>query len=243
MAYTAVELAAKRKALAEPFQKDEIELLPRYVGPTKEVNGRKVPANPKQDCKECGGYHPQPSIHLSYVGHAGITIRLNEVDPDWTWEPMGYDQQGRPAMSPEGLWIWLTVLGKRIPAFGDAQGKTGPNAIKEIIGDAIRNGAMRFGVGTYLWSKSESAKATLVRGIVGDDADEESTEPAYLAYMDAAKALLDTAKKNGTTKALTAQLGQTSQKGIAAELAVMTDTERASVAAIARGVVEEVDTA
>ena len=26
------------------------------------------------------------------------------------------------------------------------------------MGDAIRNGAMRFGVGTYLWSKSEEAE-------------------------------------------------------------------------------------
>ena len=30
--------------------------------------------------------------------------------------------------------------------------------MKETIGDAIRNAAMRFGVGTYLWSKSDKDK-------------------------------------------------------------------------------------
>lgn len=152
--------------LQREFAADEIELLPRYIGP-RDANKR--PTNPKQHCGICGGYHPEPSIHLSYVGHAGITMRLNEADPEWQWEPMGTNPDGTPAFSKDGLWIWLTVLGKRLPAFGDADGKTGGNAVKEAIGDAIRNGAMRFGVGTYLWGKSEKAKAQLARGLQGTD--------------------------------------------------------------------------
>ena len=33
-----------------------------------------------------------------------------------------------------------------VAGFGSADGKTGPNATKELIGDALRNAAMRFGV-------------------------------------------------------------------------------------------------
>lgn len=142
-------------ALKRPFQKDEIEKLPKYVG--KKVDG-KIPQTAYGLCQECGKRHPLPAIHLDYVGHAGITDRLNEVDPEWNWEPLSFDQNGLPMFSRDGLWIKLTVLGVTRYAFGDAQGKSGPNAVKEMIGDAIRNGAMRFGVGTYLWSKSEKAE-------------------------------------------------------------------------------------
>jgi hypothetical protein len=56
--------------------------------------------------------------------------------------------------------------------YGDAQGKTGPNATKERIGDALRNAAMRFGAALDLWHK----------GILHMDADPEPAEskPAVL---------------------------------------------------------------
>lgn len=141
--------------LRRPFDKNEIEKLPRYTG--KKVDG-KVPPSAYGYCQECGKRHPLPAVHLDYVGHAGITDRLNECDPEWNWEPLALDSQGVPLFSHGGMWIKLTVYGVTRYAFGDSQGKTGPNAVKEMIGDAIRNGAMRFGVGTYLWSKSEKAE-------------------------------------------------------------------------------------
>ena len=141
--------------LRRPFDLDQIELLPKYTGP-------RGGTPQKAHCKECGGYHAFPCIHLSYVGHAQITDRLNEVDPTWNWEPCGVDQNGQPIIVNGGMWIKLTVLGVTRYGYGDAQGKTGHDATKEIIGDAIRNAAMRFGVGSYLWSKSERAKQTLV---------------------------------------------------------------------------------
>ncbi len=95
---------------------------------------------------------------LTYVGHAGITMRLNEVDPGWWWEPLSYTEQGQPQFAENGLWMRLHVLGTSRIGFGDP-GRNGntPNGIKEVIGDGIRNCAMRMGVGTYLWSKSEYA--------------------------------------------------------------------------------------
>lgn len=104
------------------------------------------------------GKLPKGNIQLDYVGHAAVTDRLNTVDPTWTWEPMAKDAYGNPYLVDtednfkkplKGLWIRLTINGVTRPAFGD--GKTE----KEAIGDAIRNGAMRFGVALDLWSKDE----------------------------------------------------------------------------------------
>lgn len=168
-------------ALAAPFPADEIEKLPKQLSKDERDKyqcrrGTKASA----DGFYCGGYHAR-SIHLDYVGHAGVTTRLNSVDPTWTWEPMYRDVphdillaaistgneaivrqviDNAPMLSTQGgLWIRLTVLGVTRPGFGDAAGKNGPDAVKEVIGDAIRNAGMRFGIATYLWSKSTKARA------------------------------------------------------------------------------------
>lgn len=95
------------------------------------------------------GKLPKAGIMLDYVGHAATTDRLLQVDPTWTWEPMAYGPNGEPLMTNGGMWIKLTVCGVTRPGFGD--GKTP----KEIIGDAIRNAAMRFGVALDLWAKED----------------------------------------------------------------------------------------
>lgn len=149
------EFFRRHDMLRKPFDKSEIEKLPRYTG--RKENGR-IPKEAYGLCMECGKRHPLPAIHLDYVGHAGITDRLNEVDPWWNWKPLRVYDNGSPILDNNGgMWIALTVLGITRLGYGDAQGKSGPNAIKELIGDAIRNAAMRFGVATYLWSKSERA--------------------------------------------------------------------------------------
>lgn len=150
--------------LTRPFSSDQIEVLPKQLRKDdREKYQCRQGTQASADGTFCGGFHAR-SIHLSYVGHAGVTMRLNEVDPSWSWEPMALTPQGLPAWSDGGLWIRLTVLGVTRLGFGDAQGKTGPNATKEAYGDAIRNTAMRFGVATYLWSKSDAAKAIAERG-------------------------------------------------------------------------------
>lgn len=108
-------------------------------------------------CAECGGSHSSATVHLDYVGHADLTARLLEVDPYWTWEPFSQEQilALPPTLRDAGLWINLTVLGVTRPGFGDAQGKTGPNAVKEMIGDALRNAGMRFGIALDLWAKGD----------------------------------------------------------------------------------------
>lgn len=95
-------------------------------------------------------------VVLDYVGHAATTQRLLEVDPAWTWEPLAVDERGLPALdSNGGLWIKLTVCDVTRLGYGDAGTKKGPNAVKEAIGDALRNAAMRFGVALDLWAKED----------------------------------------------------------------------------------------
>lgn len=96
------------------------------------------------------------TIYLDYVGHAATTDRLLQVDPTWTWTPLALGDDGLPVFDKNGgLWIALTIKGVTRLGYGDAQGKTGPNAVKEAIGDAIRNAAMRFGVALDLWAKED----------------------------------------------------------------------------------------
>lgn len=174
-------LPALWEKLRRPFDLDQIELLPKYTG--KKGPDGKIPKEAYKKCQECGGYHPFPCVHLNYVGHAQITDRLNEVDPMWNWEPCGVDQNGQPIIVNGGMWIKLTVLGVTRYGYGDAQGKTGHDATKEIIGDAIRNAAMRFGVASYLWSKSDAAKRTLVEG-AEESPESESKAPTIVTPSD-----------------------------------------------------------
>lgn len=112
--------------------------------------------NQKGKCPKCGGWHGLPAIQLDYVGHAALTDRLLECDPSWTWEPMAVDQTGYPVIDKDGgMWIKLTVCGVTRYGYGDAQGKTGGDAMKERIGDALRNAAMRFGAALELWHKGQ----------------------------------------------------------------------------------------
>lgn len=91
---------------------------------------------------------------LDYVSHAWVTDRLLEVDPEWTWEPVGFDSNGLPAFDDNGgLWIKLTVGGVTRFGYGEPQGRDKFDMKKGAIGNALRNAAMRFGVALDLWAK------------------------------------------------------------------------------------------
>jgi hypothetical protein len=106
--------------------------------------------------REAIGRMPKGGVMLDYVGHAAVTDRLLAVDATWTWEPVAYTAAGLPALDEfGGIWIRLSLCGVTRLGYGDAGGKKGPNAVKEAIGDALRNAAMRFGVGLDLWAKEE----------------------------------------------------------------------------------------
>lgn len=97
------------------------------------------------------------SMELDYVGHAEITRILIEIDPLWNWEPMAWED-GRPKITIVNgnaiLWGRLTVLGKTILGVGSASADKN-DLDKELVGDFLRNAAMRLGIALALWSKAE----------------------------------------------------------------------------------------
>ena len=102
------------------------------------------------------GKLPKGGLFLDFVGHGFLTARFLDVDPEWDWEPFALDANGLPLLDEfGGLWIRLTIAGKTRIGYGDASGKKGPNAVKEAIGDALRNAGMRFGAALDLWCKGD----------------------------------------------------------------------------------------
>lgn len=164
--------AEAAQALREPFPAGMVGKLPK---PTRKDN-------PRDNCRECGGYHGMPAVHLDYVGHAATTDRLIKVDPCWTWEPLALDERGLPAYDRDGgMWIKLTILGVTRLGYGDG------TSIKEMIGDAIRNAAMRFGVALDLWAKEDlhaepaktpmtASQQTEIAEVIAGLADDEAAE-------------------------------------------------------------------
>jgi hypothetical protein len=103
---------------------------------------------------------PRSGVQLDYVGHAEITRILLEIDPMWTIEPVAYDDTGMPAVRNNGKMLeaafWLTVLGHKRYCVGSVEARKAEGDLgKELLSDAIRNGAMRFGIALSLWSKEE----------------------------------------------------------------------------------------
>jgi hypothetical protein len=179
--------------LRAPFPENQISKLPK---PTK-AQTEAVRADFKAGfrCPLCGAWHHKDVTHLDYVGHAALTDRLLDADPQWYWEPMAL-RDGLPAFDATGgLWIKLTVCGVSRHGYGHAAVK--PSADpgsreKEVIGDALRNAAMRFGAALDLWHKGDLH-------VAADDAAEvfsvnhgrKTQEPAFdptphIAAIDAA---------------------------------------------------------
>lgn len=101
---------------------------------------------------------PKGGITLDFVGHADITRILIEIDPHWNIEPVAYDEAGLPAAKKIGNMIQagfrMTLLGQTRYCVGSVEERKSDIG-KELVSDAIRNGAMRFGISLSLWTKAE----------------------------------------------------------------------------------------
>lgn len=180
--------------LREPFAPGQISKLPKET--RNQIEARK--ANKQLmvwNCKECGGHHHKDAVHLDYVGHAALTHRLLDTDPEWFWEPVAFGQDGLPVLDRNGgLWIRLTVLGVTRLGYGDADGKQGGNAIKEAIGDALRNAAMRFGAALDLWHKGDLHADEAEAEPKQDDGHQAANAPVNAAQLSKLKIMLDALK-------------------------------------------------
>ncbi|MCA1832592.1 MAG: hypothetical protein LC750_07645 [Actinobacteria bacterium] len=154
------DIDERLELLRQPFSSEVVGRLPRVT--CKACSEKKCSEHTRRKCDVCGAFMSPAHIHLDYVGHAPVTDRLLSADPEWTWEPVAWDEKGMPLLIrnnngyPTGMWIRLTVLGITRLGYGSIEiPKAEPIAVKELIGDAIRNAAMRFGVALSLWSKND----------------------------------------------------------------------------------------
>jgi hypothetical protein len=150
---------------------------------------------------------PKGGVELKYLGHAATTRALLECDPTWWWEPMAFDADGLPLLvtddqgRPIGLWGYLHLCGVRRPGYGSClPGKS--DAVKELVGDFLRNAGMRAGIGLDLWKKDHpekdkpaprKAKATPLPSPVPeahDDKEEGKNRYGYLV-LEHGKELVD----------------------------------------------------
>ena len=142
--------------LREPFPAHQVSKLPKPTAAQTKAVRDDFKAGAR--CKQCGAWHHPEVVHLDYVGHAALTDRLLDTDPQWFWEPMAL-RDGLPAFDQTGgLWIKLTVCGVSRLGYGNAAIKPNMdpgNREKEVIGDALRNAAMRFGAALDLWHKGD----------------------------------------------------------------------------------------
>lgn len=152
---------------------------------------------------------PKGGANLSYMGHAEVTLALIEADPAWTWEPVTIDPAtGGPRIDVQGnrlvMWGWLEVLGVRRMCVGTCEAKKS-DPEKELIGDLLRNGAMRFGIGTKLWSKAVDADPAGSGPAGGYERKQGPTySPEALALYERVKATKGTPMAD-TLKALAAE--------------------------------------
>ena len=107
---------------------------------------------------------------LDYVGHADVTLWLDEVDPMWTWRPYANAADGSPLITRKEevlrtksgdkeearlvMWGVLTLLGVETIEVGTCIADKFETD-KELVGDFIRRAAMRRGFATALWSRAE----------------------------------------------------------------------------------------
>lgn len=143
------------KQLREPFPDSAVGKRPVITcGACSKADAKNCDKHKKTKCRTCGNFITTMHDHLDFVGHAFVTERLLNVDPKWSWEPVAFTGEGLPLLdSNGGLWIRLTICGVTRLGYGDADGKRGAKAVKEAIGDAIRNAGMRFGIALDKWQK------------------------------------------------------------------------------------------
>lgn len=184
MATTTDGVLAASGILRSPFPPEHVGKLPRVTCPNCSDKRRQCDDHTKAHCQVCGSYVSTRHIHLDYVGHADVTSRLLDADPEWSWQPKAVDidkdvlaaalASGNADLvrmvlasappkfdtdergDPVGLWILLTVGGVTRPGYGSCPSGQG-DAVKVLIGDALRNAAMRFGVAVDLWAKGDRA--------------------------------------------------------------------------------------
>jgi hypothetical protein len=128
------------------------------------------------------------------VSHSEITRILISVDAMWSWEPIEWIN-GRPAIHIENgmatMWGKMTLLGKTMICVGSARADKADYE-KELIGDLLRNGSMRYGLALNLWSKQDSSSGgvsvqTITKSFPGATAVNAPAQPQQASNASVAR--------------------------------------------------------
>jgi hypothetical protein len=129
------------------------------------------------------GTIPRNGVSLSYVSHADVNRILIEVDALWSWQPIEW-VNGRPAINVENgtatMWGTLTLLGKSMIGVGSVRADK-QDYEKELVGDFLRNAAMRFGIALSLWSKQDWSDNTNITSLPAMQARRAEEAKPYVA--------------------------------------------------------------
>ena len=121
---------------------------------------------------EAIGKLPKGGTQLDFVGHAAVTDRLLEIDPNWSWEPVAFAEDGGPLIRTVGqqyeLWGRLTVCGVTRTEVGTC-GVKDFEPSKQLVSDFVCRGAMRFGVALDLWTKGALESEVVSHAAVEDE--------------------------------------------------------------------------
>ena len=123
---------------------------------------------------------PKGGAQLEYLGHAAVTLVLLSIDPHYRldWYRL---EDGSAAISKQGdrlvVWGSLEVLGHTHSGVGTCRAGA-PEPEKELLGDLLRNCAMRFGVGTGLWVKGDVPSAEPSRPVQQGERVEQAVQMA-----------------------------------------------------------------
>ncbi len=140
--------------LAAPFPDEAIGTKPEIWCPPCKARDVVCDEHEVKPCATCGTTVTEAHDDVRYVGHAYVRARLNEVDPGWNWKPAARDAHGLPLLDEHGgLWMYLTIGGKTMLGYGDAPAQRGSRAVKETIGDGLRNAGMSFGIALEFWQQ------------------------------------------------------------------------------------------
>jgi hypothetical protein len=163
-------------------------------------------------------------VNLDFVGHAEITRILIEIDPMWNWQPAAWID-GRPAIYESNgvatMWGNLTLLNKTLTGVGTANTvmttRSGekfnkPDYEKELIGDFLRNAAMRFGICLSLWSKQDREQPTSTPAPIQEAKQNHPASPMTIKQIE------EVFTKPATVTSITGLVSD-KQKGLISKLA------------------------
>ena len=222
-----IALQASLAAIPDKYAKPDPATLSKLPKPTKRENE-------KGKCDVCGGWHGLPAIHIDYMGHADITLALIAIDPFWNWEPAAIDPAtGGPMIQRQDgkdggrlvMWARLNLLGKSILGVGTCETSKG-DPEKELIGDFLRNAAMRFGVATALWSKAD--KADPAGSDAGGGYERQSRQRAPRGPGNASNSGNDVPPPSGPEPAYVAAMAAAKDKGVGYIVTIARDVAKGS---------------